>query len=78
MVEGEQLSRLTVAQLYEYRAARRHFSTPASERLYRVWLSDGERGVTVPPPSAELGTGRLVVRQLANPYQQFGSLAGVA
>ena len=78
LVEGDQLSRLTVAELYDYRAARRRFSTPAFERLYVTWLSDGDHGIAAAPPSPELGRGRLVVHSLARPYQQFGSLAGIA
>ncbi len=78
-IEQDQLAGLSVAELYQFRAAKRRFSSPAVEQQYRVWLSGGGQVSAAhdeQQPSG--GTGSLVMRALPFPYQQFGTLAGVA
>lgn len=72
-VEAGRLEELTVGDLHDYRAARRRLSGPAVERAYAAWR--GEASSAVP---AMRGRGRLLIRVSSHPYQQFGTMAGVA
>ena len=78
-IEQDQLADLSVAELYQFRAAKRRFSGPAVEQQYRTWLASGGQ-VTSAHGAAAVSEHRDVslVRALPFPYQQFGSLAGVA
>ena len=78
LVESEQLSALSVADLNTFRAARRRYAGAAVERLYQEWMAQGESVSADAVTSRVLGQGRLLLRTLAHPYEQFGSMAGVA
>jgi hypothetical protein len=79
--EGDQIAGLSAADIDRFRAARRRFAAPAYESLYANWRVCGDavltqdafgRGAAGP----RMGTGRLVVHELASRYEQFGSLGG--
>ena len=78
LVEREQFSRLSVAELYEYRGARRRLSGAAIERLYEAWVAEGDQVIAGTMSPRVVGSGRLFMRTLSHPYEQFGTLAGVA
>jgi hypothetical protein len=78
LVDGQQLSTLSVSDLNEYRAARRRYAGAAIERLYHAWVADGDQVLADAMVSRPVGDGRLLMRTLAHPYEQFGSMAGVA
>ena len=78
LVEAEQFARLSVDELYEYRAAHRRFSSASTEQSYASWLSAREQDAAAAPTPRGTTNGRLLIRTLPNPYQQFGSLPGVA
>lgn len=77
LIDDGQLGRLSAADLHEYRQWKHSFNGPRYERLYAAWLVDGEAadsaGGLVTPCS-----GQLLIRTLPHPYDQFGSMAGVA
>jgi hypothetical protein len=77
-VERDDLAGLSAEQLHEFRNARRRFGTPAVEQQYASWLANGGEIQSGRVPSEGELNGRLVLRQLAHPYEQFGTLAGVA
>ena len=74
IVETGRLEDLTVADLHDYRAARRRFTAPDVERAYAAWPGTG----VARPTTSFVGAGRLLMRTLPHPYQQFGTMAGVA
>lgn len=77
LVEDDRLGQLTVDDLYQYRKASRLYSTPAFDRLYADWLRDGD-SVLGPLNDMPSTAGALEIRTLAHPYEQFGTMAGVA
>jgi hypothetical protein len=77
-IEREEFTRLSVAELNQFRAARRRFATPAIEASYAAWLAADPGASASADVEPGQRTGRLIVRQLAHPYDQFGTMAGVA
>jgi hypothetical protein len=77
-IEREQLAQLSVADIYEFRAAKRRFSAAALERLYSDWLVSGNDVADRLRTAAPRTHGQLVIRTLPHPYEQFGGMAGVA
>ena len=72
-VEGGNFQDLSVAELHDYRSMQRRFASRDIERLFAAW-----RGFESPRTAAPAtGFGRLLIRTLSHPYQQFGTLAGV-
>ena len=76
-VEHDQLARISAAQLQEFRSLRRKLATPAIEQRYADWVATGSSEIDERTTSAGL-SGRLVMHELRHPYEQFGTLAGVA
>jgi hypothetical protein len=80
--ERGDLGRLSTAQIDTFRAARRRYTAPAFESLYRQWQHDGALPNTgaanAIAAAVAAGRGQLVTHRLPIQYDRFGTRAGVA
>jgi hypothetical protein len=80
-----EIAQLSVAEIDQWRAARRHYGAPAFESLYRHWQHAGDAAFGLADASARAvanaitsGHGQLVTSQLPWRYDRFGTRAGIA
>ena len=81
--ERGDVARLSVSDIDAFRVARRRYSSPAFESLYRQWRRGGDaalsnRAANVVANAIRTGRGQLLTHRLPVRYDRFGSRAGVA
>ena len=81
MVDGGDLSRLSMDDIARFRRLRARFAGATIDARYREWTVRGDDVLTAnsaAPAEAASSDGRLIVEALPFDYRQFGSLPGVA
>ena len=81
VVEGGDLSRLSMDDIGRFRRLRARFAGAAIDARYRDWTVRGEEVLdasSAAPAQSASSDGRLIVEALPFDYRQFGSLPGVA
>jgi hypothetical protein len=76
-VERNEFAQLSIDDLQRFRSTRLAFAEPRIEALFGRWVASGAPRLDLSLLTRPVPAGRLIVRPLAQTYQQFGAFAGV-